>query len=64
MSITIFLADDHRVLLEGLRLLLETQADLKVIGMAEDGRDAGPPGDADLPRCRHLGHHHARLERH
>lgn len=40
MKIMIFLVDDHRVLLDGLRLLLETQADLKVIGMAENGRDA------------------------
>ena len=40
MSITIFLADDHPVLLDGLRLLLETQTDLKVIGTADNGREA------------------------
>jgi RNA polymerase sigma factor (sigma-70 family) len=40
MSINIFLADDHPVLLDGLRLMLETQADLKVIGTADNGREA------------------------
>jgi DNA-binding NarL/FixJ family response regulator len=40
MTITIFLADDHTVVLDGLRLLLETQPDFKVIGDAGDGREA------------------------
>jgi DNA-binding NarL/FixJ family response regulator len=40
MSITIFLADDHAVVREGLRFLLEAEADLKVIGDAANGRDA------------------------
>jgi DNA-binding NarL/FixJ family response regulator len=40
MSITVFLADDHAVLREGLKLLLESQEDIKVIGDAADGRDA------------------------
>jgi DNA-binding NarL/FixJ family response regulator len=40
MSITIFLADDHNVVREGLRLLLETQPDFKVIGEAANGREA------------------------
>lgn len=39
MTITIFLADDHAVVREGLRLLLETQPDFKVVGMAADGRE-------------------------
>jgi DNA-binding NarL/FixJ family response regulator len=39
MSITVFLADDHRMVREGFRLLLETQADIKVIGEAGDGRE-------------------------
>lgn len=40
MSITLFLADDHGVVREGLRLLLETQPDFQVIGEAGDGREA------------------------
>jgi DNA-binding NarL/FixJ family response regulator len=40
MNITIFLADDHAVVRDGLRSLLEAQPDLKVIGDASDGRDA------------------------
>ena len=40
MTITIFLADDHAVVRDGLRLLLETQPDLKVVGVAADGRAA------------------------
>lgn len=40
MSITIFLADDHAVVREGLKLLLETQADFRVVGQATNGREA------------------------
>jgi DNA-binding NarL/FixJ family response regulator len=40
MLITVFLADDHRVLRDGLRILLETQDDIKVIGEAENGKEA------------------------
>jgi DNA-binding NarL/FixJ family response regulator len=38
--ITILLADDHAVVRDGLRSLLEAQPDLKVIGDAENGREA------------------------
>ena len=40
MSITVFLADDHAVVRDGLSMLLEAQPDLQVIGTAADGRDA------------------------
>lgn len=40
MSITVFIADDHGIMRAGLRLLLESQADLKVIGESSDGRQA------------------------
>ncbi|MCX5811466.1 MAG: response regulator transcription factor [Proteobacteria bacterium] len=40
MSITVFLADDHAVLREGLKLLLESQEDIIVSGNAANGRDA------------------------
>jgi DNA-binding NarL/FixJ family response regulator len=40
MSTTILLADDHVVVRDGLRLVLETQADFRVIGEANNGREA------------------------
>ena len=40
MSITVFLADDHAVVRDGLRVLLEAQPDIRVIGDAADGREA------------------------
>jgi DNA-binding NarL/FixJ family response regulator len=40
MPIEILLVDDHAVMRDGLRLLLETQPDLYVIGEAANGRDA------------------------
>lgn len=40
MSITVFLADDHRVMLDGLRLLLERQPDIQVLACASEGREA------------------------
>lgn len=39
MSIGIILADDHKIVREGLRALLEKQPDFDVIGEAENGRD-------------------------
>jgi DNA-binding NarL/FixJ family response regulator len=39
MSIRVFLADDHIVVLDGLRLLLEKQPFMKVIGVASSGLD-------------------------
>jgi DNA-binding NarL/FixJ family response regulator len=40
MTITVFLADDHAVVRDGLRLLLEAQPNMTVVGDAADGRDA------------------------
>lgn len=39
-KIRILLADDHQLMRSGLRLLIEQQADLTVIGEAADGREA------------------------
>jgi DNA-binding NarL/FixJ family response regulator len=39
MSIRILLADDHTVLRDGLRAMLERQPDMAVIGEAADGRE-------------------------
>jgi two-component system response regulator NreC len=39
-KIRILLADDHRLMRSGLRLLIEQQPDLSVVGEAGDGREA------------------------
>jgi len=40
MAIKVFLADDHAVVRDGLKALLESQGDITVVGDAADGRDA------------------------
>ncbi len=40
MKISVFLADDQTVLRDGLRSLLESNPDVKVVGEAANGRDA------------------------
>ena len=40
MSISIFIADDHTIVRDGLRALLEIDGDIKYIGGASDGRSA------------------------
>lgn len=37
--ITVFLADDHMIVREGLRKLLEAESDIEVVGEAATGRD-------------------------
>ena len=37
--ISVFLADDHAILRDGLRMVLEAQPDIRVIGEAADGRE-------------------------
>jgi two-component system response regulator NreC len=40
MAITILLADDHKILRQGLQTLLAKEIDMKVVAEAESGRDA------------------------
>ena len=40
MSISILLADDHRIIRDGLRSLLSTMPEMQVVGEAENGRQA------------------------
>jgi two-component system response regulator NreC len=40
MTIRILLADDHKIMCDGLRNLLESQSGIEVIAVAENGRDA------------------------
>ena len=46
MHLNVLIADDHRILRQGLRSLLENEADLKVIAEADDGRAAIAAADA------------------
>lgn len=39
-DIDVLLADDHAVVRSGLRMLLESQPDMRIVGEAENGRDA------------------------
>jgi DNA-binding NarL/FixJ family response regulator len=38
--ITVIVADDHTVLRDGLRYLLEAQGDIQIVGMAANGQQA------------------------
>jgi DNA-binding NarL/FixJ family response regulator len=40
MAIRVFLADDHAVVRDGLRLILDNQANIAIVGEAADGRQA------------------------
>ena len=40
--ITLLITDDHSIIREGLRLILETTDDIEVIGEAADGVDLQP----------------------
>ncbi|PKO33201.1 MAG: DNA-binding response regulator [Betaproteobacteria bacterium HGW-Betaproteobacteria-7] len=40
MSISVLIADDHAVVRDGLRLLLECQSDIRVVDLVADGRAA------------------------
>jgi DNA-binding NarL/FixJ family response regulator len=40
MSVKILLADDHAVVREGLRTILELQGDMEIVGEVSNGRDA------------------------
>ena len=40
MPISVFLADDHPVVRNGLQLILQAEADIKVVGEAADGHEA------------------------
>lgn len=40
MTIKVLLADDHKIVREGLRSLLEKESDIEVVAMADNGRTA------------------------
>ncbi|HUB83724.1 MAG TPA: response regulator transcription factor [Bryobacteraceae bacterium] len=49
MAIRILLADDHEVVRDGVRALLEKQTDMLVVGEAADGREAARLAEELLP---------------
>lgn len=49
MKTRILLADDHEILLDGLRALLEKEPDFEVIGAARDGREAVEKSHSLMP---------------
>jgi DNA-binding NarL/FixJ family response regulator len=48
-AIRIVVADDHTILRRGLRLVLERESDLRVIGEASNGREAIEAAERDKP---------------
>ena len=40
MSIKIVLVDDHEIVRAGLRLLIQAQGDMEIVGEAENGQQA------------------------
>ncbi len=40
MSIRILIADDHKIVLDGLKALIEAQPDMKIVAQATNGREA------------------------
>ena len=61
--ITVLLADDHVIVREGLRKLLESESDIEVIGEATTGRQAVRPDQETPPRRRRHGHRDAQAQR-
>lgn len=48
-KITVLLADDHTLLRQGLRVLLEAEGDIEIVGEAENGRQAVQMAKKFLP---------------
>jgi DNA-binding NarL/FixJ family response regulator len=49
MAITVLLADDHAIVRDGIKMLLEAQKDIRVVGTAADGQQALKMVEADPP---------------
>ena len=50
--IGVLIADDHGIVRSGLRMLLERQPDIRVVGEAEDGVQALELAQAERPTWR------------
>ena len=60
--ITVLLADDHMIVREGIRNLLERDADLEVVGEAKEGREAVAMAKKLCPKRRADGYRHAEAQ--
>lgn len=49
MAIRVLIADDHAIVADGLRFVVDAQADMTVVASAQDGRDAVQQTIATLP---------------
>ncbi len=61
---TILMVDDHALVREGLREILETQEDMRVVGEAGDGATSGGAGRARAARHRPARHRDSRRRGH
>ena len=67
--IKILIADDHLIIRQGLRLILETESDFKLVGEASDGAEAVSlckkikPEKAYLTHISHLLGFHDEVEK-
>jgi two-component system response regulator NreC len=50
MTISVLIADDHAVVRSGLAMLINSQQDMQVVGVAADGREAVELGGKLLPQ--------------
>ena len=64
MKIRILLVDDHTILRAGLKMMLNAQPDMDVVGEAHDGRQASTRVTTPTSRYRSNGYHYARYEWH
>ena len=62
MSIRVLVADDQAIVRTGLRMMLDAQPDVEVVGEAADGREAVSPGPRAAARRLPVRHPDARLD--
>ena len=62
MAINIMITDDHSMIREGLKNLLELDGDIKVIAEAENGEDCLDKLKTFRPRCITFGYQYAKDE--
>ena len=63
LTIRVLIADDHRIIRDGLKTLIEKEAGMEVIAEAENGREADPAGPEAPPQHSDHGRVHAGHER-
>ena len=64
MSTRILLADDHTLMRQGLRHILESHPDFDIVAEASSGIEAVEAARAASTRCRDCRRRHEGIERH